>query len=173
MRIELVRGQLYAGPIDLDAVVAIPVALRNHVRIVRVGHRYDQAERPAILAAGHVEELAAGMKDDLVVEVDLIRASAGSRLRDRVHAVIPARPLLEARPIGRPAEIGGVDVGRQALLEAVQLIGPAEVHFPAEHGLVAGAPQIMCESGHLRGKLGGIVVCTDGRHLAPRQERKA
>ena len=102
------------------------------------------------------------MKDDLIVEIDLIRARAGSRLGDGIHVVIPARPMLEASPIRRPAEIGRIDIGCQALLEAVQLIRAAEVHLAAEHGLIAGTPQIMCESGHLGGKFGGIVVGADG-----------
>ena len=71
-----------ARHIDVDAGIAIPVALRNHVGIVRMGHRGDHAERAAILAACHVEEFPARLEDHLIVEVDLIGASARSRLRD-------------------------------------------------------------------------------------------
>ena len=125
------------------------------------------------LAAGHVEELLPRLEDDLVVEVDLVGARARAGLRDRIHGVIPARTLLEASPVRRPAEIRRVDVGGESLLEAMQLIGTAEVHLAAEHGLVAGAAQIVRESRHLRGKFRGVVVRADRGNLAAARGRKS
>ena len=135
-------------------------------------HGRNQAEGAAILAARHVEEFPARVKDDFVVEVDLIRPRAGACLCDRIHAVVPAWPLLEAGPIRRPAEIGRIDVGGEPLLEAVQLIGAAKMHLAAQDGLVAGAAQIMSEGRHLRREFSRIVVGTDRRYLAARQQGK-
>src|SRR5271165_2901538 len=91
----------------------------------------------------------------------------------RIHGVTPTRPLLEAIPIRRPAEVGRVDVRGQALLEPMQLIRAAEVHLAAQYGLITGAAHEMCEGRHLRGKFRGVVVRADGRDLAAAQEGKA
>jgi hypothetical protein len=147
--------------------------MRDDVRIVRVGHRHDETERAAVAAASEVKELLAGGDHDLVIEVDLIGARARARLDDRIHAVIPARALLEGAPVGRPAEIAGVDVGRQALLKSMQLIGPAEVHLAGEGGLIARAPQVVGEGGHLGGIFGSVVVGANFRGQLAGEERKA
>ena len=103
------------------------------------------------------------------LEVDLIGARARTRLGDGVHGVIPARPLLEMLPVGRPAEVGGINVGGQPLLESVQLIRAAKMHLAAQHRLVSGTPQIVCEGRYLRGKFRGIVIGADGGYLSARQ----
>ena len=41
--------------------------------------------------------------------------------------------LAAEAPVRRPAEVPGVDVGRESLLEPVELVGPDEVHLPAGH----------------------------------------
>jgi hypothetical protein len=120
----------------------------------------------------YVEDFLPCLEDDVVVEVDLIGACAGTRLRHGIHGVIPARPLLESLPVRRPAEVRRIDVGGEPLLEAMQLIGSAKMHLAAEHRLIAGAAQIMREGGNLRRKLRGIVVGADGRDLPARQERE-
>ena len=56
---------------------------------------------------------------------------------NRAHVVIPARTMLGAIPVRRPVEVGGIDVGRQPLLESMQLIGSAEVHLAGENGAIA------------------------------------
>ena len=53
------------------------------------------------------------------------------------------RSLDRAAPVGRPAQIGGIDVGRQAFLEAVELVGPDEVHLSGQAGGIAGGPQMV------------------------------
>jgi hypothetical protein len=128
-----------------------------------MGHRYDEAERSWIASARDVEELLARGHDHLVIEVDLIGARAGTGLDDRVHAVIPARALIESSPIGRPAEIGWVDVGGETILKTMQLIGPAEMHLAAQRRLVARMAQIVGKGRHLRGKLRRVVVGADFR----------
>ena len=152
--------------------IAVPVLLRNHVGIVRVRHRHHQAERAVIPAARDVEELLARRMDDFVVVVDLVGAHAGAGLRDRIHRVIPAGALIEAGPVWRPAEISRIDIGRQALLETVQLIRAAEMHLAAQGSLVAGAAQVMSEGRRLRWKFGGVVVGTDLRWQLPGHERE-
>ena len=173
VRIEFIGGHVHSRHVDLNPGIAVPIGLRNHVRVVRMSQGCDQAERAPILGPGHVEELLTRVEDHVVIEVDLIGARARARLGDGIHGVIPSRPMLEAIPVGRPAEIGRVDVGGQPFFESMQLIRAAKVHLAAQRGLVPGAPQIMRKGGHLRGKFGRIVVCADGRHLAARQKRKS
>ncbi len=173
MGIELLDGHAHPRHVDLDLGIAVPVGLRNHIGIMGVGHRRDHAKRAAIPAARHVEELLTRIEDDFVIEVDLVGARARSRLRNRIHGVVPARAMLETVPIGRPAEVGRVDVGGEPLFESMQLIGAAIVHFAAEHRPVAGASQIVGIGRHLRREFRGVVVGCDGGNLPPRQEREA
>ncbi len=112
------------------------------------------------------KQLLARGKHGLIVEVDLIGARARPGLDDRVHGVVPAGALLEARPVRRPAEVGRVDIRRQPLLETMQLVRSAEVHFAGQCRPIAGAAQVVREGWHLRGELGGVVIGTDlGRQL--------
>lgn len=137
---------------------------------MRMSHRCDHAERAPVPATGHVEKLLPRIEDHIVIEVDLVGARAGAGLGNGIHGVIPTRSVLETSPVGRPAEVGRIDVGRQAFFESVQLIGAAKMHLAAQHRLVSGAPQIMREGGYLRRKFRGVVVSADGGYLAARQE---
>ena len=60
--------------------------------------------------------------------------------------MIPARPILGMIPVRRPAEVGGIDVGRQPLFEPVQLVRPAKMHLSRQDGSIAAKPQAMRES---------------------------
>ena len=57
--------------------------------------------------------------------------------------VPPVDAFSEVRPIGRPAEVGRVDVGGAPFFEAGKLVWPDEVHLAAEHGAIAGGAQIV------------------------------
>lgn len=76
-------------------------------------------------------------------------------------------------PVGRPTEIGGVDVGGETFLEAVDLIGPDEVHFARQDGAIAARAQIVRQRGRLGGKFAGIVIGADARRQLPHHQRKA
>ena len=53
---------------------------------------------------------------------------------------------------GRPAEVARVDVGREPLLEPVQLVGADEVHLPAQARAVALEPEVVREGRNRRGE---------------------
>ena len=55
MRIQLIGGDVYTRHVDFNPCVPIPIALWNHIRIMRMRHRCDHAEGAPILTAGHVE----------------------------------------------------------------------------------------------------------------------
>ena len=173
MRIEVARGDAHPRHVDVSVPITLPVLGGDRKRVVRVSQRDHHAEGPGVVVPGHVEQLAFRPKHDLVVEIDLVRADAGPRLGHRVHGVIPARPMLEVEPVGGPAEIGRVDIGRQALLEAMQLIGAAEVHLPAQHGAIPRESEVMRKRGQLRREFRRVVVCTDGRGQTSGHEREA
>lgn len=60
-------------------------------------------------------------------------------------------------PIRRPVEVRGTDVGGDALLEAMQLVRPDEMHLAAQCGLIAFRPQIVSHRRDRRRKFVGIV----------------
>ena len=53
--IEPVNRNQYARHVDLGAVVAMPILPRDRVRVMWVGHRHDETERPVVLATRDVE----------------------------------------------------------------------------------------------------------------------
>ena len=115
------------------------------------------------MSARQVVYLAQRLVGDLVIELQLVAGLGHARTGDRSEIVIPpVDPLARLAVVGRPAEVGGIDVGRQTLLEAVKLVGADKVHLPRQGGLIAGPPQMMGKGGHVRRKLGGIVVDAGG-----------
>ena len=125
------------------------------------------------LRADMVVDRPLGREGHLLVEVHLVGADAEPRLRHRGHVVVPARPLVGPLPVRRPAVIGGVDVGGQPLLEAVQLVRPAEMHLARQDRAVAEAAQVMREGRDVGAELGGIVVAAGARRQRPRHEGRA
>jgi hypothetical protein len=143
---------------------------------MRVAERHRQEEGPApclglareVVQALHREVL------DLVVVVDLQAAHARSGLQHVVHA--DAGWLVVGRPDGpvrRPGEIGGVDVGGEAFLVAVQLVGADEVHLAGQDRAVAGRREGMRERRHRRRQLAGVVVGADGGRQPAAQHGEA
>ena len=124
------------------APVAVPEALRDLPRIVRVGERDEQEVRLVGAVARDLIQLAHRLEGDLVVVVGLHARGADPRRKHALHRVVPGQRVLErAAPVRRPVDVGGIDVGGQPLLEAVQLIGADEVHLAADRGVVAGGAQ--------------------------------
>jgi hypothetical protein len=70
----------------------------------------------------------------------------------------PIYPLPRFAVIGRPAEICGVNVGGQAFLEPMHLVGADKVHFASEGGLVARAAQVVGVGWDIGREFGGVVV---------------
>src|SRR5579862_8630594 len=68
--------------VDLVIAIAVPVRARDDVGVVRMRHGHDEAEGPLVFAACDVKELLPGGHDHFVIEVDLVGARAGARLRD-------------------------------------------------------------------------------------------
>ena len=129
MRVEPVDGDRRPRHVDVFVAVEVEIFPRDCVRVVRVRQRGDQQQRARVAAPRAIVDLAFGGEGHLVVEVQLVGAHGQPGLRDRTHVVIPVGALLRMIPIRRPTEIGGVDIGGQTLLEAVQLIRPAEMHL--------------------------------------------
>jgi hypothetical protein len=128
---------------------------------------------PAIVVAREVVDPAFGLEGDVVVEVDLQAALAGAGLDHAQHGVEIVLVFLRVLPVGRPAEVGRIDVGGQPLLEAVQLVRTDEVHLAGQHRAIARKAQVVREGRHGRGKLGGVVVGLYRRGQLPGQHGKA
>ncbi len=160
MRVELLLGQRRrGGQVDLLVRVEIPVALTCDVRIVRMTERDAEQEGVVAFVTRVVVQPADGVEGDLVVVLELVRHLGDARLLDRRHVVVPpVHALAGPAPVGGPAEVAGVDVGREPLLESVQLVGADEVHLPAQAGPVALQPEIVRERRDGRGELGRVVV---------------
>ncbi len=168
VRVELVDGPRGRGrEVDVVVGVEIPVASPRDVRVVRVGERHAEEERDVTLVAGVVVEPADRVEGHLVVVLELVRHLGDAGLLDGAHVVVPpVDALARAAPVGRPAEVAGVDVRGEPLLEAVQLIRADEVHLAAEAGPVALEPEVVREGRDRRGKLRRVVV-----HAGPRRQR--
>ena len=116
--------------------VEVPEARAGDVGVVRVGEADGQAPGARVVAAGEVVELGGGVVGDLVVVFELVGDLGGAGAGDRAEGVVPPVDALAGPGVVRgPAEVGGVDVGGQPLLEAVQLVGADEVHLAREAGL--------------------------------------
>ena len=81
--------------------------------------------------------------------------------------------MVGAIPVRRPVEVGGIDVGRQPLLEPMQLIGSAEVHLAGENGAIAAKPESVSEGRNVGCELSRIVVDPRARRQKARHERGA
>ena len=158
MRIEVFARDGGSRHVDLLVAIEAPVALGDREGIMRMGERGDEQEGTLVVGAGDFIERALGGEGDFVVEIELVGAHAEAGLRHRTHIVIPVRPLRRMIPVRRPAVVGGIDVGRQALLEAVQLVGAAKMHLARQDRAIAEIAQVMRIGRNVGAKFGGIVI---------------
>ena len=70
-------------------------------------------------------------------------------------------PLVRVVPVGGPSVIAGVDIGGEAFLEAVKLVGSDEVHLAGEARAVAELAQIVGERGNGGRELRSVVIGAD------------
>ena len=156
------------------ALVEIPEPAARDIGVVRVGEADGEHPGPGVVAAGEVVELGGGVMGDLVVVFHLVGDLCHTRAGDGAEVVVPpVDPLARFAVIRGPAEVGGVDVRGQALLEAVKLVGADEMHLAAERGLVAGAAQVVGVGRQGRGEFGRIVVDAGGGRQPPGHEGPA
>ena len=79
----------------------------------------------------------------------------------------PVDPLAGLAVIRRPAEIGGVDIRCQPLLEAMQLVRPDEMHLAGQAGVIAGAAEVVGVGRDVGGEFGRIIIdACPGRQAA-------
>ena len=153
------RDERHRRRIDRDVVVLVPIVRQRRIGIVRVGERDDERHRPVIGRARVIEDEPLGLVGDLLVIVQLNRTPAGAGLAHRRQVV---EAFLDAiAPIGRPQEVGRIDIRRQPFLEAMQLVGPDKVHLAGQAGAIARAPQDMGEGRDVGRKLAGVVKRAD------------
>ena len=96
---------------------------------------------------------------DIIVIFQLVGDFGNACAGDRAHVVVPpVDPLARFAVVGRPAEIGGVDVSGHAFLEAVQLVRADKVHLAGQRCLIASTTQVMRVGRDIRGKLGRVVI---------------
>ena len=159
---------------DRRRVVEVPVTRPQLPRVVRTGERDAQEERPSGGIAREVVQLANCAVADLVVVVHLHRRRADPGRQHALHRVVPGQALRQRRtPVRRPVQVGGVDVGREPLLEAVQLVGADEVHLAAQARVVARRTETV-RHGRLGGaQLGRVVVDADARREPAGEQRRA
>ena len=172
VRVHLVvRQPGRAGQVDVLVGVEIPVTAARDVGVVRMAEGHAEQERDVALEAGVVVQPANRVERDLVVVLELVRDLRDPGLLDRAHVVVPpVDTLAGAAPVRCPAEVARVDVRREPLLEAVQLVRADEVHLPAQAGPVALEAQVVRERRDGRGELGRVVVHACARRQQPRHE---
>ena len=109
-----------------------------------MGERCPQQERPFIFITRLVEQPLLGAIGHLLVVIDLQVSLAQTRLDDGSQAH-PGRRigLSRLRPVCCPTEVCRVDVGRQSLLEPVQLLSAGEMHLARQAVSITGGAQLM------------------------------
>ena len=162
----------------LAILVEVPVFPTRHIGVVGMAEGDGQAPGTAlrfVRRAGVVVELLRGVEGDLVVILHLVGDLGDAGAGDRAQIVVPPVDALAGLAIvRRPAEIGGIDVGGQPLLETVQLVRPDEMHLSRQAGVVAGGAQMMRIGRDRRGEFGCVVVdARAGRQLAAHEGRPA
>src|SRR3546814_6094833 len=97
-------------------------------------------------------EFRFALEGDLVIVFELIGDLGDAGAADGAEVVIPPVDALARLAVIRgPTEVGGVDVGGQPALEAVELVGADAVNLAAERRAIAGAATVMGE-GRQRGR---------------------
>ncbi len=174
VRVERVIGnRRNARHVDRVRIVTVPVRLRRNERRMRMRERDGEEKRPIAAGAGEiVNALHAGMRDLLVV-VHLHAAHARTCLDHVAHADSRRAVAGTLRPVRHPQKICRVDVRRQALVEAVELVRSDEVHLAAQDRAIAGRAQVMRHRRNRRGKFARVVERVDRMRKAARQHRKA
>ena len=172
MRVLIVVTQIGdLGQQMLAILIQVPVFPTRHVRIMRMGEADGHAPRATVLAPRQIIKLGACVVGDLVIIFHLVRDFGHARPRDRTHVVIPpVDPLARFAIVGRPTEIGGVDIGGQAVLEPVQLVGTDEMHLAGQAGVISRPPQMVRIGGDVAAELGGVVIDAGARGQLPGHE---
>ena len=161
------------GQVDRVVVVEVPPAARGDERRMRMGEGHPEQERPVPVEPRQVVQLLHAGELHLLVVVDLHPAHADAGVHHRPH-VDAGGPIALARdPVRRPGEVGGVDVGGDALVEPVELVGADEVHLAAQHGVVVPVAQMVGQRRHRRRHLDGVVPHGDGVGVPAGQHRHA
>ena len=151
--------------------VEVPVFAAGDEGVVGVGEAGGQAPGAGVKAAGQVVDLLHGLMADVVVVFELVGDLGHARARHGPQVVIPPVDAFAGfAVVGGPAEIGGVDVGGQAFLKPVQLVGADEVHLAGQGGVVAGAAQVVGVGRDVRGELGGVVIDPGAARQGARHE---
>ncbi len=158
--IECIIGKgLDARHIDIGIAVEVPEFGARRIRVVRVGEGYRQAKGAAFVIARVIENLAHGEEGHFVVIFKLVGDLGDARLLDGGHIVVPPiNPSLGLRPVRGPAEIGGVNIGGQTLLQPVKLIRPDKMHLSRKTGAIALEAKIMRKCRDGGGKFRSIVI---------------
>ena len=174
VRVEVLVGDLaHARQVDVFAAVAVPVLLGRDERRVRMREGHGHEERALFRGAREVVQLLQPVVFDLVVVIDLQAAHARSGFDHGTHADAGGPVVRALEPVRGPAEVGRVNVGGQAFLEPVQLVGSDEVHLAAEDCAIPRVPQVMRHRRRSGRKLGGVVERVDRMRQAPGQHRRA
>ena len=136
-----------------------------------MGEAHRQAPGPSILPPRNIVELARRVIGNLVVILHLVGDLGDAGAGDRAQIVIPpVDPLARPRIVRRPAEIGGIDIGRQPLLEPVQLVGSDKVHLAGESRVISRRAQMMRKGRDVRRELRRIVIDACPAWQLPRHE---
>ena len=174
MRILLRVGNDLAGHGDVGVVVEVPVMPAHRVGVVGMREAHGKAERPPVAPPGEVVEPLGGEMGGLIIEFELVGDLRHPRLGDGGEVVVrPVDPLIRPGPVRCPAEIGRAKVGRQPLLETVQLVGADEMHLAGKRRAVAQPAQMVGEGRDRGTELGRVVVALRAARQLAGHERGA
>ena len=117
---------------------------------------------------------AAGEKGRLFVIFDLERGGGRAGLCYRVHIVMPlVDAIIGELPIRGPCVVRGIDVCRQPLIKAMQLVRPDKMHLARQRSVIAHLAQVVGKGRDAGRKFGGIVIGADPADLLPGHKGRA
>ena len=106
----------------LAILIKVPEFPPRDIGVMRMGETDGQRPGAFIMAARKLVQFLHSEIRDLVVIFHLVGNLGHASTRHRAHVVVPPVDALAGfAVIRRPAEIGGIDVGRQAELNSAAL----------------------------------------------------
>ena len=141
--------------------IKVPIFAPRNVGVMGMGKGDRQTPGPGLVfigLTGELIEFLGGVEGHLIIIFHLVGGLRNAGTRHRTQIVIPpVNAFTGFAIIRRPAKIRRIDIGRQPLLEAVQLIRPDKMHLARQACVIAVPAQMMGIGWNVGAEFGGIV----------------
>ena len=105
--------------------------------------RHPHEERLVVLESRQIIDFLDADIFHFVIVIHLQAAHAGPSIDNGLRINAGGPVALASDPVRRSGEVGGVNIGGDAFVETMHLIGADEVHLTAKHRVIIDAAQIV------------------------------